>query len=351
MKTDKNYANNYGRDSRWYDPDVKQECDNTAHVRTCKDMYGNIQNTVNNNESNCDNAQTRTTCCCKKSMAEALSILCDSELADYIDFEKFAFISNSFIVGAKLVLLKIGTDEKDNLSDLSGTFRRFAPCDCDLIQIDGTAYYNFPQLVSLTDLAEQLFRFINNIVDAIGTQSGILGTIAAVLKEIQKWFDPEDLNDAILQAIADFLFNYFTTLPAVSTASLCNIESIAFETKYVKPMTSTDTTRDEVTEENYKRSKEIIQRKLDRNCKCGIAGCNSGNCCNKYQNADNCCCADSILDELANSNLSHKATITAGNLTLREATVLGSVGDVLVIANDKKRRFYFVCANAVQFLE
>lgn len=106
-----------------------------------------------------------------------------------------------------------------------------------------------------------------------------------------------------------------------------------------------DTTRDELTDRNYQQAKCILQNLLDRTSKnnCGECKCNC--------ECDDCCCVDSILNELFSSNLSRKVTLTAGNLTLREASILGVKGDVLVLANDKKRRFYFVCANAVQFLE
>lgn len=286
----------------------------------------------------------RQNCCCKKSMIEALKLLCNTELSDLIDFEKFAFLTDTFIVGARLVLLKLGTEEKDNLSNLDGKFKRFSPCNCDLIDIEGTAVYNVPLPVSVTDLLEQLTEFIKLIIDLLETQGGVFGAIVAVLKAILDLLAVEDLGEQILQAILDFIIKFFTTLPMVDTASLCAIESIAFQVKYVES-TSDDKTRDELTEENYQKAKYILQNQLDKNTKnkCGECSCNC--------NCDDCCCTDSILNELFSSNLSRKVSLAAGNLTLREATILGVKGDVLVLANDKKRRFYFVCANSVKFLE
>jgi len=283
-------------------------------------------------------------CCCKKSMIEALKLLCNTELSNLIDFEKFAFLTNDFIVGARLVLLKIGSDEKDNLSNLDAKFKRFSPCNCDLIDIEGTAAYTVPLPLSITDLAEQITILIENIIDIIGQQDGILGTLVDILKELLRIFDPSDFGQEILEAILNFLIEYFTTVPTVDTASLCSIETIVFEAKREDTLPSSDITRDELNERNYQQAKYILQNQLDRtNKKCGECNCNC--------ECDDCCCTDSILNELFNSNLSRKITLTAGNLTLREATILGVKGDVLVLSNDKKRRFYFVCANSVQFLE
>lgn len=44
-------------------------------------------------------------------------------------------------------------------------------------------------------------------------------------------------------------------------------------------------------------------------------------------------------------------SLTAGPLLVAGAAVLGTVGDVIVLANDKDRRFYFVCCGAVDFTD
>ena len=43
------------------------------------------------------------------------------------------------------------------------------------------------------------------------------------------------------------------------------------------------------------------------------------------------------------------ASVAAGPLLVANASVLGSVGEVLVLANDTDRRIYYVCQNAVSF--
>lgn len=298
-------------------------------------FYNKQENCCNNNTIA---EPTSQNCCCKESMRKALKLLCNSELTELIDFDKFAFLTNSFIVGTKLVLLKIGSDEKDNLGKLEGSFKQFSNCNCDLIDISGTAVYDVPIPVSLKDLAEQVTELIKSILEIIGNQTGFLATLAEILREFLKIFDPFDFNEELLQAILDFLIKYFTTLPMVDKASLCAVNAIAFQTKWVDGS-------EELREKNYKRAKSIFIEQLGSFCKndCDKCECNC--------DCDDCCCVKGVMNDVLNSNFSHKVTLTAGNLTLREATVLGRVNNVLVLANDKKYRFYFVCADQVQFID
>ena len=43
-------------------------------------------------------------------------------------------------------------------------------------------------------------------------------------------------------------------------------------------------------------------------------------------------------------------SLVAGLLVLNGVTLLGTVGNVLVLANDADNRLYFVCVNSVQFI-
>lgn len=55
--------------------------------------------------------------------------------------------------------------------------------------------------------------------------------------------------------------------------------------------------------------------------------------------------------DCAASNLAGRrtASVAAGPLLVANAAVLGSVGDVLVLANDTNRRIYYVCQSAISF--
>ena len=56
---------------------------------------------------------------------------------------------------------------------------------------------------------------------------------------------------------------------------------------------------------------------------------------------------DCDCDDLAGGRT---VSLAAGPLIVGGATVLGSVGDVLVLANDTSRRIYFVCKSKLEFL-
>ena len=43
-------------------------------------------------------------------------------------------------------------------------------------------------------------------------------------------------------------------------------------------------------------------------------------------------------------------TLAAGLLVVRGVQLLGTVGNVLVLANEADGRLYFVCVNSVQFI-
>lgn len=81
------------------------------------------------------------TCCCKASMVEALRLLCGTELASLVDFDSFFFLTDTLSVGGALTVPNGGPD---NIEGLAASFQRFSPCNCDLIDVDGTAYFAVP---------------------------------------------------------------------------------------------------------------------------------------------------------------------------------------------------------------
>lgn len=81
------------------------------------------------------------TCCCKASMVEALRLLCGSELAALVDFDAFFFLTDSLAVGSPL---NVPCSKPDNIECPEASFRRFSPCNCDLIDVDGDAYFAIP---------------------------------------------------------------------------------------------------------------------------------------------------------------------------------------------------------------
>ena len=77
--------------------------------------------------------------CCKASFREALRLLCSCQLSELVDFNKFAFLTSSTLVGTQLEIMAQQPGPQDDLGILSGSFRRFSPGTCDLIDIGGIA--------------------------------------------------------------------------------------------------------------------------------------------------------------------------------------------------------------------
>ncbi len=277
---------------------------------------------------------TRDRCCCKESMLDALRLLCENDLARYIDFKKFAFLAPSYLVGSKYVLLEAGSDTKDNLAELSAEFKRFNSGTCDLIDINGTAVFAFPIPLSLTEQVEHLIELIERIIDLL-KKAAIGGTLIAVLEEILEALKIGDFTQSLIEAIIDFLVDWFTTLPEVTSAAVCELEAVAFE---VKDSGSLSTA-------NFRCAKEYLQNHL---------GNGNSHCCEHHCDCDcdcdDCCCTEGVINELLSSNASRTVTLTAGGLAIQDALILGRKGNVLVLANEADERFYFICADKVQFL-
>lgn len=86
--------------------------------------------------------QVEEGCCCKESFRAALGLLCGAEIAGLLDFGQTAFLTDHFVAGATLTAAAAGTAPPDNLSTaLTGVFRRFSPCSCDLLDISAVPYY------------------------------------------------------------------------------------------------------------------------------------------------------------------------------------------------------------------
>ncbi len=89
------------------------------------------------------------------------------------------------------------------------------------------------------------------------------------------------------------------------------------------------------TEQNYQQLKALLWQALH----CGACGSSAPP-------------AKATPCDAAGGGISRRRTIsvTAGPLLVANATVLGNVADVVVLANDADNRFYFVCNSSVGFL-
>ena len=124
---------------------------------------------------------------------------------------------------------------------------------------------------------------------------------------------------------------------------LCQLTAVALQTATAPA--SGDITSDQATANNFQTIQKILSQCLTP-CPnpCGCCACSCA--CSD----DECCCAAGLLSTLSQSNLSRKVTIVAGPLVLQGVTLLGTVGNVLVLSNSANNRIYFVCVNQIQFL-
>lgn len=65
------------------------------------------------------------------------------------------------------------------------------------------------------------------------------------------------------------------------------------------------------------------------------------------QRPDICC---SVADALTTAAAVRASTVVAGPLVVQNSTILGQLGNILVMANSTDSRFYFICANSIDFM-
>ena len=281
-------------------------------------------------------------------MIEALKLLCNSKIANRIDFDKFGFISDNYLVGTQQRIFQLETPPHDNLTTLNATFRRFSPNDCNLIEIDGAVYYDIPTPVSIQELNERIQDFIRLVIDILAEQTGVVGTLVELLRALLVFLNLPNVGERLLEAIYHLIYQILSPLPQIGKASLCSLNAIAFEIKKIPGTGTGSESTESQTTASYHYTKRLLQRELSSDtCTNATCDCNENN----RQSKDTETCQNSILTELLRSNLSHKASIVSGSLALNGVTVLGACNEIIVLANDQQKRFYFICADSIEFLQ
>lgn len=215
-------------------------------------------------------------CCCRKNFRTALSLLGESAVAELVDFDQTVFITEHYTAGAALETAVAEETPADNLVEpLAGSFRRFSPCSCDLLEISAPLYAVPDTLVGLT----------------------------------------------------------------VTQVSLCELVAVAIDLAETEG--EGELTPEEVAARNFRRVRRYLTQRLGSECdRAQTCTCACG---------EDCCCAAGVLSALEGDAISRRVTLAAGPLLLSGVTLLGSVGTVLVLANEEEQRLYFVCVNAVEF--
>ena len=84
-------------------------------------------------------------CPCRAGLVQALQMLLRSGLSSIVDFQSFAFVTDSLLVGGSIGPVTPAAGAYDNLdATVTGSFNRFTPCACDHIDVTGTVYLPFP---------------------------------------------------------------------------------------------------------------------------------------------------------------------------------------------------------------
>ena len=201
------------------------------------------------------------------------------------------------------------------------------------------------ELTELLDLSRAAFLADDYVAGAAVTQrvdeEGPDDNLAAPLRGTLRRFAPCtcDLLDitAALYAAPDT-----PTGLTADQVSLCELVAVAIELKETEGECCL--TAENVAERNFRRVERILARGLDEeededDCNGCVCAC-----------TDDCCCAAGIKASLAGSNLSRRVSLAAGPLLLSGVKLLGTVGNVLVLANEEDYRVYFVCVTKVEFL-
>lgn len=132
-----------------------------------------------------------------------------------------------------------------------------------------------------------------------------------------------------------------TPLPfTAARVSLCELTAAAVQ---VAAMTSDGTlTAEEVTTRSYNRAKRLLSARLNP--------CQSPDAAGACRLSGQCQCSGGVLDAVTACSSGRSISLTAGPLALLDVELLGTVGNVMVLAGDASQRIYFVCLNKTAFL-
>lgn len=280
--------------------------------------------------------QSTETCACRDSLAAALQLLCSADLPALIDFNRFAFLTDNFLIGSYLVCPCGLTGTYDNLADtLTGSFNRFTPCSCELIDVSGPVYDPTPLYSPQT--VSNLFTVISENLDGVEDAQGVINAFAALAARINP-DDPAFRSD-LLDAFNPLLGACSCPNVSVSEVSLCALSAIAFEAAGATP---------EQQSFNYQAAKQMLLQILRPKCPPPCPPCTPPRPkpCVVPCNCEN----RGILASMDRCGMVRSVSLTAGNLLLVGATILGAVGDAILLSNDSQNRFYIICSEQVEFL-
>ena len=215
------------------------------------------------------------------------------------------------------------------------------PCCCKASMAEALRLLCDPTLAGLVDFDAFFFLTDNLTVGgALEVPTNAADNIAAADASFRR-FSP--CNCALLDVTGAAYFaapEGTAMLQSIDQISLCSVQAVAFQ------LLHTETADAVQTLTPYQQAVRAIRRAIQAEGGTTTAY----GACSCHCDCDDCCCSAGILAELSTRNLSRLATLTAGPLVLQNVTVLGSLGSVLVLADEASYRFYLVCANGVETL-
>lgn len=300
---------------------------------------GCTQGTAEHTSCRCQNSAAtenrgKNNCACRDAFATALRLLCSGDLTGVVDFGSFAFITSDYLIGSYRTCPCGQTGPYDNLADdLTGSFNRFTPCSCDLIDISGNVYDATPT-AELSSVSA-LFTALSENLDGVSDVDDLIAALAAVADRV----NPESANfrPDLAAAFTPLLGGCGCPEISVDEVSLCSLCAIAFEA------TGTGT----VQNANYANLKQVLMQMLRPAAPtCPPCAPPQPQPCTIPAGCEN----TGLLGVLDRCGMIHSLSLTAGPLLLVDVQLLGSIGNVLILANDNDNRIYFVCSDCVEFV-
>ena len=202
-----------------------------------------------------------------------------------------------------------------------------------------------PEVAGLLDFEQTAFftdhyiagAAVTETTAAIGPSDNLTPPLAGVFRR----FSPCCLD--LLDAAAPLFAAPDTATGLTSSQiNLCELTAVAIQ---LAPTTAEgELTAEQVAQRNIRRIRRILSR--------GMASCTcpGSSCTCPVPDQDGCCCASGLLSALAENNFSRRVSLAAGPLLLNGVTLVGNVGNVLVLVNETALRFYFVCVNHIEFI-
>ena len=148
-----------------------------------------------------------------------------------------------------------------------------------------------------------------------------------------------DFRPDLLEAFQPLLGACSCPNVSISEVSLCALDAIAFDAAGATP---------EQQAASYQAAKQTLLQILRPKCPPPCHPCQppKPKPCVVPPNCRN----NGILSSMDRCGMAHTVSLTAGNLLLVGASLLGSIGNTLVLSNDADGRFYFICSEKIEFI-